>query len=112
MSSINVGDQIRVAFTLVDYTAAAWQPAGSGRIVFRVWEVGLTRKDDPTYEKTWLAAGGGDAEVVRDGAGLFHFLYVTTPDNQGKNLGQIQSYVGIVSDDNSREKTDFSFIAE
>jgi hypothetical protein len=107
--SFNVGDQVRASYNLKDYAGADFSPGGSGRVVFRLWAPG-DAEDEPSVAKTWLAAGGGDAELVNDSTGDWHILYTTLV--AGKHRCEFQAYSNTVDPDNSIERTLGAFIAK
>jgi hypothetical protein len=82
----DVGDVAVLSYVLVDASGTAYQPADPGGVVCRVYNARGTLVDS----FWWLAAGGGDEEIVNDSVGHFHVDYPVT--RQGDQVYEFQAY--------------------
>ena len=108
MNKYRVGRQIRCSANLKDFVDADYEPTSTGRVVFSLWAPG-DADASPSVTKTWLAAGGGDAELIRDSLGDWHILYTILA--AGDHRYRFQAYSGTVSAANSIEVDERYFTA-
>ena len=92
MTVYDVGDIAVLSYVLTDSASSAYQPADPGGVVCRVYYPGGTL----AVSYTWIAAGGGDAEIVNDSTGHFHVDYTVL--RRGSRRYEFQAYSDLGGD--------------
>lgn len=102
--AIEKGDIERLEYTLRNSAGTLYDPTGAGRVVFK-----MRLPDGTITTYTWIAAGGGDAQISRVSAGLFRVDWTVT--QVGKHFYKFQAYSDTAADANSLEVEYENFVS-